>query len=207
MLSRLIIGILCCVCGACLLASCSSGTNDDERVPDSRVSSTYEDFVNRRDYQDTRDVWYHDARISVANTANSRILVLLNVQRGILFVNDKVAMDFPVCTGRSTYETPRGKFRIIEKVEEYRSKSYGNIYNSDDVRVISGATPSTPVPKGCYYKGAAMPYWMRIKGGYGFHVGKVLRTADSHGCIRVPVEPCSILFEKCGVGTRVEIRN
>ncbi|WP_081863577.1 L,D-transpeptidase family protein [Akkermansia muciniphila] len=47
---------------------------------------------------------------------------------------------------------------------------------------------------------------MRIHGGIGLHVGTVFRDANSHGCIRVPVEACRILFDKCGLGTTVIVQ-
>lgn len=180
---------------------------DPNRLPDGRIGASYQDFLNRSDYRDTRDVWYHDERIGKANTENSKIIIRLGVQRGTLLVDDQIAMDFPVCTGRSSFETPRGSFRIIEKVEDYRSRSYGSVYDASGERVNSDATPSSPVPAGGKFVGAAMPLWMRIKDGYGLHVGRVLRDADSHGCVRIPQEACSYLFEKCGEGTRVIIKD
>lgn len=62
------------------------------------------------------------------------------------------------------------------------------------------------VPPGGKFIGAKMPLWMRIHGGIGLHVGTVYRDANSHGCIRVPVEACRILFDKCGLGTAVIVQ-
>ena len=62
------------------------------------------------------------------------------------------------------------------------------------------------VPRGGKFIGAKMPLWMRIHGGIGLHVGTVYRDANSHGCIRVPVEACRILFDKCGLGTAVVVQ-
>ena len=154
----------------------------------------------------TRDVWYHDARISQAGTKNSKIVIHLKNQRGVLWVDDQVAMDFPVCTGRSTHETPRGRFTIIQKDEDYRSRSYGSVFDVSGKCVNSDATSSSPVPRGGKFIGAKMPLWMRIHGGIGLHVGTVYRDANSHGCIRVPVEACRILFDKCGLGTAVVVQ-
>ena len=197
------------VASVLMWASCSSMQDkaDPNRLPDGRIGASYQDFLNRSDYRDTRDVWYHDERIEKANTENSKIVVRLGAQRGALYVNDEIAMDSPVCTGRSSYETPRGSFRIIEKVRDYRSRSYGSVYNASGDRVNSDATSSSPVPSGGKFVGASMPLWMRIKDGYGLHVGRVLRDADSHGCVRIPQEACSYLFEKCGEGTRVVIED
>ena len=124
----------------------------------------------------------------------------------MLWVDDQVAMDFPVCTGRSTHETPQGRFTIIQKDEDYRSRSYGSVFDVSGKCVNSDATSSSPVPRGGKFIGAKMPLWMRIHGGIGLHVGTVYRDANSHGCIRVPVEACRILFDKCGLGTAVVVQ-
>lgn len=195
-------------CVSLLLSGCSSNVtpNGKPLLKDGRYASSYEAFVADPQYRDTRDVWYQDARINQATPRNSKIVVHLKDQRGVLWVDGHVAMDFPVCTGKSTHETPRGKFSIIQKVEDYRSRSYGSVFDASGTCVNSDATASSPVPKGGKFIGAKMPLWMRIHGGVGLHVGRVYRDADSHGCIRVPVESCRILFDKCGTGTPVIIQ-
>ncbi len=196
-----------------MFSGCSS-TDEKVKVPkghsllaDGRYGSSYQAFVNKPDYRDTRDVWYHDARIAAAHAANSKIVVHLGIQRGILWVNDKVAMDFPVCTGSADNKTPKGRFTIIQKAEEYQSHTYGRILDADGRCVERNATSAMPVPEGGEFVGADMPLWMRIHGGYGLHVGAVYRDADSHGCVRVPKEPCRKLFDRCGLGTTVIIQD
>lgn len=191
--------------GAAFLSSCSSTPKENDKLPDGRLLASYENFLNRADYRDTGDIWYNDARIEKAGRKNTRILIKLEDQRGHLLVEGKEAMDFPVCTGKDTHETPRGSFTIIEKKEKYRSHSYGSVYDSEGNIVVADATPGTKVPKGGKYVGSSMPLWMRLRGGVGMHVGRVYRDAASHGCIRIPPEACSILFEKCPNGTPVRI--
>jgi lipoprotein-anchoring transpeptidase ErfK/SrfK len=50
-----------------------------------------------------------------------------------------------------------------------------------------------------------MPYWMRINGGIGLHVGFVPDQPASHGCIRVPASIQPLIFSKVGVGTPVTV--
>ena len=203
------ITLLLFLCVSVLLAGCSSSTkapNGRPLMKDGRYASSYNAFVADPNYRHTRDVWYHDARISRAGTKNSKIVIHLKNQRGVLWVDDQVAMDFPVCTGRSTHETPRGRFTIIQKDEDYRSRSYGSVFDVSGKCVNSDATSSSPVPRGGKFIGAKMPLWMLIHGGIGLHVGTVYRDANSHGCIRVPVEACRILFDKCGLGTAVVVQ-
>lgn len=124
----------------------------------------------------------------------------------MLWVDDQVAMDFPVCTGRSTHETPRGRFTIIQKDEDYRSRSYGSVFDVSGKCVNSDATSSSPVPRGGKFIGAKMPLWMRIHGGIGLHVGTVYRMpipTDAFGCLW---RAGRILFDKCGLGTAVVVQ-
>ncbi len=51
-----------------------------------------------------------------------------------------------------------------------------------------------------------MPYWMRITGGYGMHVGFVTGYPVSHGCVRLPEDMAKIFFEHTPIGTKVTIR-
>ena len=175
-------------------------------MKDGRYASSYEAFVADSQYRFTRDIWYHDERIQQARTRNSKIVIHLKDQRGVLWVDGKPAMDFPVCTGKSAHETPRGKFSIIQKDADYRSRSYGSVFDASGLCLNSDATSSSRVPSGGKFIGAKMPLWMRIHGGIGLHVGTVYRDANSHGCIRVPVEACRILFDKCGLGTTVIVQ-
>jgi lipoprotein-anchoring transpeptidase ErfK/SrfK len=182
-----------------------AGPNGEPLLQDGRYLASYDAFVADPEYRNTRDVWYHDERISQANAKNSTITIHLKNQRGVLKVNNQVAMDFPVCTGKSTHETPRGTFKIIQKDADYRSHTYGSVFDAAGNCVNDDATSSSRVPTGGQFIGAKMPLWMRIHGGVGLHVGKVYRDANSHGCIRVPIEACQVLFDHCGLGTTVVV--
>ena len=139
---------------------------------------------------------------------NSRVEFLLKEQRGRLYINDTIAMDFPICSGRvGGSETPKGRFRVTEKIREHRSNRYGVFMSKDGSRVVERGVSSDDVPpEGAVFEGADMPYWMRFNGPIGMHVGKVRRDSDSHGCVRIPEEACSILFEKLEVGSRVIVK-
>ena len=55
------------------------------------------------------------------------------------------------------------------------------------------------------FVGADMPYWMRINGGIGLHVGIVPDQPASHGCIRVPASVQPLIYSKVDVGTPVTV--
>ena len=90
------------LCVSLFLSACSSTPRTPHGKPlmkDGRYASSYEAFVADPQYRFTRDIWYHDERIQQARTRNSRIVIHLNDQRGVLWVDGKPAMNFPVCTG------------------------------------------------------------------------------------------------------------
>lgn len=146
-------------------------------LPQVHLSPDYLTFRNRDDYRRTSDVWSDPA---VMKSPGPRLVVIsLSSQRGMLVIDQTLAMDFPVCTGRGPQHlTPTGFFRIINKDERHRSNIYGT----------------------------SMPFFMRLTmDGVGLHVGEVLRHPDSHGCIRLPYDPCAMLFQMLPVGSNVVI--
>ncbi len=171
-----------------------------------KVARTFEEFAASPTYSQSRDMW-RGAALQQYNPRRSRVVILLREQRGRLYINDQIAMDFPVCSGRvGGHETPRGSFRISEKKREHRSSRYGSFVNASNVIVKGDAKSWQKAPKGTHFKGTLMPYWMRFNGGIGMHVGSVYRSGASHGCVRVPPEACSILFDKLAVGSTVIVK-
>lgn len=184
----------------------AEGDRLEAATKNKKLAYTFEDFIASEHYRDTRDMW-RGAAIEQYNPANSYVEVLLEEQRGRLYINGQIAMDFPVCSGRfGGKETPKGTFRISEKKREYRSNLYGSYVDAQDNFVEGGAEAGKPGPAGTHFRGASMPYWMRFNGAIGLHVGNVHRDAASHGCVRVPEEACSILFSKLAVGSKVIVK-
>ena len=183
-----------------------SGDEWELATKDRKLARTFEEFIASPTYTETRDMWRGRALEQYA-PKNSRVEILLKEQRGRLYINNKIAMDFPVCSGRvGGSETPRGTFRISQKEREHRSSLYGYYVNAQDVVVKRNATARDKAPSGSVFKGISMPYWMRFNGAIGMHVGSVFRSEASHGCVRVPIEACSILFEKLAVGSVVIVK-
>ena len=76
------------LCVSLFLSACSSTPRTPHGKPlmkDGRYASSYEAFVADPQYRFTRDIWYHDERIQQARTRNSRIVIHLNDQRGVLW--------------------------------------------------------------------------------------------------------------------------
>lgn len=113
-----------------------------------------------------------------------------------------------VATGKEGHRTPQGTFRITEKIVDKYSNAYGWIEDEFGNVVNGDAKPSTPVPPGCTYVAAPMPYWMRLTDwGIGMHAGLIPNPGlpASHGCIRLPKPLAPIVFEAVEVGTPVKI--
>jgi lipoprotein-anchoring transpeptidase ErfK/SrfK len=62
-------------------------------------------------------------------------------------------------------------------------------------------------PQGTIFRGATMPYFLRIHGGIGMHAGYLPGYPASHGSIRLPGKMAVQFFQNAVVGTPVEIRH
>ena len=114
-----------------------------------------------------------------------------------------------VSTGREGYSTPSGDFKIIQKSKDHVSNLYGDyVDGAGNVVVANVGVKSDPMPAGAHFKGAAMPYFMRItSGGVGMHAGFLPGFAASHGCIRMPEHMAEIFFANVAQGTPVRVIN
>lgn len=113
-----------------------------------------------------------------------------------------------VATGKPGKATPTGSFRITEKIVDKYSTLYGWIEDEFGNVVNGDATPKDPVPPGCVYIPAPMPYWMRLTNyGIGMHAGVIPNPGRpaSHGCIRLPKRFAPRLYDSVKVGTPVRI--
>lgn len=154
-----------------------------------------------------------------ANRHNTKIVIDISDQRVTLFVKGKVALNSPCTTGaKHKFEpntkiyrdkrTPRGNFRVLEKIRDKRSTIFGNFYRNGK-RVYHGDRRKYRGKKrGLRYVGASLKYWMRLNSnGIGLHQSQYIkRNPGTNGCIRLPHSVAKIIFSKIGVGTRVHIQ-
>ena len=115
-----------------------------------------------------------------------------------------------VATGKSSHPSPRGSFHIQEKIVDKHSNKYGVIVDAGGDVIDSDATAGRDsIPPGGRFRGASMPYWMRITSwGVGMHAGPIPNPGSpaSHGCIRLPHEMARTLFGVVQIGTPVTIQ-
>jgi len=177
--------------------------------PDPQVVRAKEQHAAFRGQPGWRKKTYRD-EILVAKAAegNAAVEIALREQRGLLLVNEAIAMDFAVATGRSSHPTPKGSYKILEKKKAHSSNLYGRIVGGDGSTVVGDAdTRDHAVPSGGRFVGAPLPYWMRMTTtGVGMHVGHVPgHRPASHGCIRLRRETANELFALLPVGTPVKV--
>ena len=154
-----------------------------------------------------RKVFHDDAVLALAKPGNFRIQIILDEQRGILWVRDLVGYEFPVSTGRKGHRTPTGEFKIIAKELKHRSNLYGRVVDSEgNVTVANADFKSITVESGDFFEGAPMPNFMRLTNdGVGMHIGHLPGYAASHGCIRMPSSVTPKIYEMAPIGTPVSI--
>lgn len=202
-----------CISSLLLLSGCAIFDAESQRLrreQEARRAAAAEAHTAFRAQPKWKGKTYRDPDLMAAATPeNTKILISLQDQRGLLLTNDMVAMDFPVATGKRSHPTPTGTFTIIEKKRTYSSNLYGKIYDAENNVVNSDANTRTDtVPEGGRFEGASMPYWMRLtNSGVGLHVGYVPGRPASHGCIRLPRSVAPEIFERVKIGTPVEIQD
>jgi lipoprotein-anchoring transpeptidase ErfK/SrfK len=134
------------------------------------------------------------------------VVIYLNEQRAYFYKGDQLVGVSQVSAGREGYNTPPGSYKIMQKDRDHASNLYG-----DYVDVVGNviqkdvAVDKDPKPPGALFKGAPMPFFMRITGGVGMHEGYLPGYPASHGCIRMPGKMAEIFFSNVEVGTPVTI--
>jgi len=185
------------------LVGCQSPRAVDSKKP---AQLAHQAFRTQPDW--SKDTYRNEALIANAAAKNARVEIAINPQRGLLLIDNQIAMDFPVATGRPTYPTPTGHFTIREKKADHVSNLYGKLYDAEGKLIDSDADTRTMiVPEGGRFEGSSMPNWMRITdSGVGMHIGHVPggRPA-SHGCIRIRRQTAQTLYKILPVGTPVTV--
>ncbi len=135
-----------------------------------------------------------------------KILVNLTTQQAFFYRGKVLVGRTNISSGRRDFETPPGKYRVIQKDANHVSSQYGAyLARSGSVLLRDVDINKDPCPKGAHFVGAPMPYFLRFTGGYGMHAGFVPRYRASHGCIRMPAQMAKHFFDAAEVGTRVEV--
>ena len=161
-------------------------------------AGTYEHFVAQPEYPTTMASWCNENLLKQLTASNSKIVICIPQQRCRVYVNGKVAYDWPVSTGTNGHETPTGVFRVLQKEPDHKSNRYGR-YVSASGKTLNGNADLNKgdQPEGATFQAASMPYWNRLTwDGVGIHAGKVVPGKRlSHGCIRSPRDVAKKFYE------------
>ena len=129
--------------------------------------------------------YWNDAGVS----GSPKIVVNLSEQRAYFYKGKTVIGESNISTGRKGYETPPGKYRVIQKDENHVSSIYGDFVGEDgEIVKANVSSMKDHAPRGTHFVGAGCPFFLRFTRGYGMHAGFVPRFRASHGCIRMPAE-------------------
>jgi lipoprotein-anchoring transpeptidase ErfK/SrfK len=137
------------------------------------------------------------------------IIIDLRSQIAEIYIGGQRAGWSVVATGKEGFNTPAGEYTILEKVVDKYSTLYGKTVDAEGntVKADADVRRHSP-PEGGRFVFAPMPYWMRLTWrGIGMHAGRIPRPGSpaSHGCIRLPREFATQLFEYVRIGTPVRI--
>jgi lipoprotein-anchoring transpeptidase ErfK/SrfK len=153
--------------------------------------------------QDTVSYWDGDGV-----SGSPSIKIKLSEQRAYFYKGGQLVGISQLSTGREGLNTPLGKFSISQKDVNHVSSKYGDYVDAaDNVVAPNVELGKDPKPPGTHFKGAPMPYFMRIVGGVGMHAGYLPGYPASHGCIRMPEFMAENFFKSVSGGTPVTIAN
>jgi lipoprotein-anchoring transpeptidase ErfK/SrfK len=136
------------------------------------------------------------------------VKISLSQQRAYFYKSGQLVGVSQLSTGREGLNTPTGTFKISQKDLNHVSSKYGDYVDAADQVVKPNVELGVdPKPPGSHFKGAPMPYFMRIVGGVGMHAGYLPGYPASHGCIRMPEFMAESFFKSVSSGTPVTITN
>ena len=132
------------------------------------------------------------------------IIINLNKQTAAFYKGAKLVGISAISSGREGFDTPSGNYKISQKDLNHASNLYGEYVDaSGNVVVKDVDVEKDPCPPGLSFRGAPMPYFMRITGGVGMHQGFLPGVPDSHGCIRMPEKMAKLFWDNAPQGTPV----
>lgn len=156
-----------------------------------------------------KEQWKYPGEWTGGDLPITRIVVNVDTQRAMLYNGEREVGWTYVASGITSFPTPTGDFKVLEKVKDKVSNLYGKGYDAAGKLVNSDFKQGRDVlPEGGRFEAAKMTYFMRLTGdGVGMHIGPIPKPGRraSHGCIRLPSKMAPILFNHTAVGTPVTI--
>lgn len=143
--------------------------------------------------------------------ARSGVIVDLDRQRAYIYSQAQLVAATRIASGKRSYRTPTGDFKIGQKNRDHASNLYGKLVHTETGEEQPGEvdTRTAQIPEGMVFRGAPMRNFMRFHTldgkatAIGFHQGHVPNRPASHGCIRMPAHSARELFKLLPKGTPV----
>lgn len=136
-----------------------------------------------------------DLFLPVPNEKLIRLVIKLSERRVYVYEQNQVVKSYPIAIGRSGWETPTGKFEVIQMLQ---NPVWEHPFTGELV------PPGPANPLGSRWIG----FWTDGTNYIGFHGtpnAETVGQAASHGCIRMYDQDVVALFEIVQVGTPVEV--
>jgi len=135
------------------------------------------------------------------------IIIDLSEQTASFYKGAKLVGVSAISSGREGFGTPVGSYKILQKNPNHASNLYGDYVDAAGTVVVKNVSAGKdPMPAGTIFRGAPMPFFMRLSNaGVGMHQGFLPGVPDSHGCIRMPEKMVRIFFENAPLGTPIQV--
>jgi len=133
------------------------------------------------------------------NPDNVRIKVSLQNRAVYVMEGNEPLLVTATAIGTPQNPTPKGNFKVYNKIEKKRSNTYGFSVSGDSIR------PSKSSQATGRYVGFPMAYWVEFSPAYGFHEGAVWPIPRTHGCLRLHKNVAPKFFTLAKLGTPVNI--
>jgi len=192
----------------------------DTCLANNKIFKNYNKFKKNTNLRKSYKIFQDKKLLSKATKYNTKLKIDISEQRVRLYVDNKVAIDSPCTTGaKRKFEpntkiyrdkrTPKGTFKITEKISDKRSTIFGKYYHKGKVIYKGDKRKYKGNKKGLQYKGASLKNWMRLtSSGIGLHASKYIkRHPGTNGCIRLPYKISQTIFKSVRKGTEVSIVN
>lgn len=128
-------------------------------------------------------------------TQEVRLVLRLGKRRVYVYRGDNVETSYPVAVGKRGWETPTGKFKVLQMIRNpsWQHPWKGTIFPPGD---------NNPLGR----RWIAFWYDEKTQNAIGFHGTtneRLIGQAVSHGCVRMRNKDVAALFEKVSIGTPV----
>lgn len=144
-----------------------------------------------------------------ATPDNTRITVSLSRQRACFLVDDEVAIDTPVSTGKRRGLTPAGDFSVTAKAVNLETSLHGDFIDRDGNVLRAGvSTRIDSAPSGSTFRKVPLKYVLQLgPEGLALHAGRLPGYPAADTAVRLPADIAPLIYQRVRTGTPVKIED